>query len=61
MNKILFILFTIAFVGLIVCVVLTMFDPYGEWLVSRILRAIAFGTLLTTYPLTYINDKGDAG
>lgn len=56
MKKILYIFFMIAFIGLQVCLALTIFDPYGEWLVSRIFRAITFGTLLVTYPLISVND-----
>lgn len=56
MKKILHIFFMIAFIGLQICLALTMFDPCGKWLVSRILRAITFGTLCVTYPLISVDE-----
>lgn len=61
MNKILNIFFVIGFIGLQVCLALAIFDPYGEWLANRTLRAITFGVLFVTYPLIYVNNifKGE--
>ena len=53
MRKILDVSFMIGFIGLQVCLALAIFDPYGEWLANKILRAITFGILFVTYPLIY--------
>lgn len=58
MRKILDVSFMIGFIGLQVCLALAIFDPYGEWLANKILRAITFGILFVTYPLISIVIKG---
>lgn len=60
MKKILDIFFAIGYVLLMVSAALLMFDPHIEWLVHKVLIAVALSILAIVQPLIYIR-RGNEG
>jgi len=58
MRKILDTFFMIACAITIICMFLTIFDPYGEWLIHKLLSLIGISILVPITALNLIYWKG---